>query len=63
MENFKFENTDYYNRPDLDTKDKKPGLFARLFIKLGLGKSKDSATMWGVLIIIITIVVIFILID
>jgi len=50
MDNFEFKQHDYYNREEPKTLDHKINYFAKLFMKMGLGKTRDQANLWVILV-------------
>lgn len=60
MDNFEFEKENYYTGRKLDAKEKKPNFVARSLMKMGLGKTKDQANLWAIMLSIILFGVFFI---
>lgn len=60
MENFEIEKENYYTGSKLNIAKKRPNFFARVFMKIGMGKTEDQANLWVILTTMVTFGVAFI---
>lgn len=60
MDNFEIEKENYYTGSKLNIRKKQPNFFARVYLRIGMGRTEDEANLWVILTSVVMFGVVFI---